>query len=89
MVIVWAKVKPTDRPCIGGSALVIAAPPLYRRLCAGHRRTALVSAALRWSSPHRPCIGGSALVTGGASVYRGLGHGHKFGHRIFASKVDE
>jgi hypothetical protein len=59
-------------PLYRGVALVIAAPLLYRRLCAGHRRTALVSAAMRWSSPHRPCIGGSALVIGGAAVYRGL-----------------
>jgi hypothetical protein len=47
-------------------------PPRATTFCAGHRRTALVSAALRWSSPHRPCIGCSALVIGGASVYRGL-----------------
>jgi hypothetical protein len=31
------------RPCIGGSALVLVALPLYRRLCDGHYRLALVS----------------------------------------------
>jgi hypothetical protein len=56
-------------------------PSLYRRLCAGHRRTTLVSVALRWSSPHRPCISGSALVMCISSVYPGIKHNMRLSHK--------